>query len=100
MTTKNQILKLLRNKRSYLSTEFNVKKIGIFGSYPKGSLHETSDIDIIVEFHSPVGFKFMELTEYLESLFGKKVNILTTAGLRGIRVPHVARSIEENIIYV
>jgi predicted nucleotidyltransferase len=42
----------------------------------------------------------MELTEYLESLFGKKVNILTTAGLRGIRVPHVARSIEENIIYV
>lgn len=100
MTTKNQVLKLLRNKRSYLSTEFNVKKIGIFGSYAKGSPRESSDIDIIVEFHGPVGFKFMELTEYLESLLGKKVDIMTPDGLRGIRVPYVARNIKENIIYV
>jgi uncharacterized protein len=100
MTTKNQIIKLLRNKRSYLSSEFKVKKIGIFGSYAKGIPDVSSDIDIIVEFHGPVGFKFMELTEYLETLLGKKVDILTPAGLQGIRVPRVARSIEENILYV
>jgi len=69
MTTKKQVLKLLRNNRSYLASEFNVKKIGIFGSYAKGSPGDSSDIDIIVEFNGPVGFKFMELTEYLESLY-------------------------------
>jgi len=100
MTTKKQVLKLLRNNRSYLASEFNVKKIGIFGSYAKGSPGDSSDIDIIVEFNGPVGFKFMELTEYLESLLGKKVDVLTPAGLQGIRVPRVARSIEENILYV
>ncbi len=100
MRTKNQVLKLLRNKRSYLSTEFNVKKMGIFGSYAKGSPRESSDIDIIVEFNGPVGFKFIELTAYLESLLGKKVDVLTHAGLQGIRVPRVARSIEENILYI
>jgi uncharacterized protein len=100
MTTKKRVLKLLRNKRSYLSSEFNVKKTGIFGSYAKGSPGDSRDIDIIVEFNGPVGFKFMELTEYLESLLGKKVDVLTHAGLQGIRVPRVARSIEENILYI
>lgn len=95
-----QVLKLLRNKMTYLSAEFNVKKIGIFGSYAKGLPGKTSDIDIIVEFHGPVGFKFIELTDYLEKLLGKKVDILTPAGLQGIRVPRIAQSIEENILYV
>ena len=54
----------------------------------------------VAEFDGPVGFRFIELSEYLENLLERKVDLLTADGLRGIRVPRVARSIEENIVYV
>ena len=100
MLTKEQIVKLLREKYPYLAAEYGVKRVGIFGSYAKGLPDETSDIDIIVEFEYPIGFKFIELVEYLEHLLGRKVDVLTPAGLRGIRVPRVAQDIMESIVYV
>lgn len=41
----------------------------------------------------------MELVEYLEALLGRKVDVLTPAGLRGIRLPEVARRIEESVVH-
>ena len=61
---------------------------------------DDSDIDIFVEFERPIGFKFIEFAEYLERLFGKKVDILTPAGLRGIRIRQIGEDIEESIVYV
>lgn len=98
--TKEQALELLRENLSFLATEFGVKRIGLFGSYAKGTFTEHSDVDVIVEFERPIGFKFIELTEYLERLFGRKVDVLTPAGLDGIRVPQVAQNISESIVYV
>ena len=100
MPAKEQVMKLLREKRSYLAAEYGVKKMGIFGSYAKGLPDETSDVDIIVEFEHPIGFKFIELIEYLEHLLDSKVDVLTLAGLQGIRVARVARDITETIVYV
>jgi len=57
-------------------------------------------VDIIVEFEHPIGFKFFELVEYLEQLLGRKVDVLTPAGLQGIRVTRVAQDITESIVYV
>ncbi len=48
----------------------------------------------------PLGFRFIELTEYLENLLGKKVDVLTPAGIRGIRITHIAQDIKESIVYV
>jgi predicted nucleotidyltransferase len=70
----------------------------LFGSYAKGVPTEASDIDLVVEFERPLGFKFIELTEYLEQLLGQKVDILTPAGIQGIRSPHIAQSIGESIV--
>lgn len=100
MPAKEQVMKLLREKRSYLAAEYGVKKMGVFGSYAKGLPNETSDVDIIVEFERPIGFKFIELIEYLEHLLGSKVDVLTLAGLQGIRVARVAQDITETIVYV
>ena len=100
MPTKEQVLELLREKYPYLATEYSVRRVGIFGSYAKGMPDETSDVDIVVEFERPIGFKFIELVEYLEQLLGTKVDVLTPAGLRGIRVPHVAQDIMESVVYV
>ncbi|MBL6960688.1 MAG: nucleotidyltransferase, partial [Anaerolineales bacterium] len=37
MTNKEKIIALIEEKRTYLETEFGVKKIGLFGSYEKGT---------------------------------------------------------------
>lgn len=100
MLTKETITKALREKYPYLAAEFGVKRIGLFGSYAKDAANEDSDIDLVVEFERPIGFKFIELAEYLERLLGRRVDILTPAGIGGIRIPAVARRIEESVLYV
>ena len=84
----------------FFARKYGVKKMGIFGSFARGIQTDQSDIDIFIEFDRPIGLKFMELADYLENLFGKKTDILTPAGIKSIRLKHVAREIEENIIYV
>ena len=100
MLTREKITAILREKYPYLASEYGVKRIGLFGSYARDTSTETSDIDIVVEFARPIGFRFVELTEYLESLLGKSVDVLTPAGIQAIRVDRIARSIEESIVYV
>lgn len=100
MLTQKEIKDLLRERYPYLASEFGVKRIGMFGSYVKDVPRESSDIDIVVEFKRPIGFKFVEFAEYLENLLGKKVDVLTPAGIQGIRIPHIAKDIEESIVYV
>ncbi len=100
MLTKEKIENILRENYSYLASEYGVKRIGLFGSYAKAMPTETSDVDLVVEFDQPIGFRFAEFAEYLEGLLGKRVDILTPAGIQGIRIAEIARSIEENIIYV
>ncbi|MCP4283010.1 MAG: nucleotidyltransferase family protein [Gammaproteobacteria bacterium] len=98
--TRERITHLLRKNLSYLASEYGVKKIGLFGSYGVGSPTEASDIDLVVEFSRPVGFRFIDLAEFLEELLGKPVDLLTPAGIEGIRIPEVAQAIQDNVVYV
>ena len=100
MLTKEKAIKLLQEKHSYLATEFGVSKIGLFGSYAKGQSGDTSDVDLIIEFERPIGFRFIELVDYLENLLGHKVDVLTPAGIQNIRIERVARSISQSIVSV
>ena len=100
MLTRDRIVALLQENYPYLAAEYGVRRIGLFGSYPKGLADEASDVDVLVEFERPLGFKFIELSEYLEHLLGRKVDVLTQAGLQGIRVNRVAQSIARSIVYV
>ena len=90
----------MREKHDVLMTEYGVSRIGIFGSVIKGTVTKDSDLDVVVEFERPIGFKFTRLVEYLENLFGTKVDVITKDGLENIRVKKVARNIERNLIYV
>ena len=100
MLTKEEITGILRETSPYLASEYGVKRIGVFGSYAEGLSTEASDIDIVAEFERPIGFRFIEFAEHLESLLGKSVDVLTPAGIQGIRVDRIARSIEESVVYV
>lgn len=100
MLTKEQVINLLRENYSYLVATYGIKRIGLFGSYAKGFPNEASDIDIVVEFENPIGYRFIEFVEYLESLLGRKVDVLTPAGIQGIRIAHIAKNIAESVVYV
>ena len=100
MQQREEILQALRDSFPYLAAEYSVKRIGLFGSFARGTGGQDSDIDIVVEFERPVGFKFVQLVEYLESLLGRDVDLLTPAGIEGIRVEGVAREINSSVVYV
>lgn len=98
--TQDQITHTLRKHFDDLADEYGVARIGIFGSYATKTALEGSDIDLVIEFSKPIGFRFVELAEYLEQLLGKRVDILTPDGLEGIRVQRVAKEIQDTLIYV
>ena len=100
MKNREQIMKILQDNREHLRTEFGVERIGLFGSYSKGTAQAGSDIDLVIEFAHPIGFRFVELAEYLETLLGAPVDILTPEGVAGIRVPQVAAEIQNSVVYV
>jgi len=100
MLTKEMAVKVLQEQRPYLAAEFGVTRIGLFGSYAKGNAGDASDIDIVVEFERPIGFRFVDLVDYLENTLGCKVDILTPAGIQNICVKGIARDITQSIVYV
>ena len=72
------ILLFLRENKKELQKNFNITKIGLFGSYIKGVEEEISDIDIIVDGQN---IKVMELKKFLEDIFHKKVDIVKESSL-------------------
>ena len=92
MLTKEKIVELLKEKQTYLAEEFGVSRIGVFGSFVSGQPDEGSDVDVLVEFDRPIGFRFFELADYLESLLGRRVDLLTPAGIQNIRRERIAHA--------
>lgn len=97
-------MKKLRNIQAILAAHkpeiqkrFKVKEIGIFGSYRRGQQKRKSDIDVLVEFSEPVGlFEFMDLEEYLRSLFGVRVDLVSKKALK----PAIGERILREVIYI
>lgn len=100
MDARKTIEDILGKHRSRLAAEYGVSRLGLFGSVVKGSARADSDVDVIVEFEKPLGLKFIEFSEELERLLGRRVDVLTPAGLNGIRRRRVSREIAESVLYV
>ncbi|MEX2688967.1 MAG: nucleotidyltransferase family protein [Candidatus Njordarchaeum guaymaensis] len=98
---KEEILKKIRENREKIRS-FGVKKMGIFGSAVRGEMTDRSDIDFVVEFErGKATFKNVcGLIDFLEELFGRKVDILTPDGIDSIRIKHVREEIKREIEYV
>lgn len=97
MKTAEEIKTILKLNKEDLKKRFNVKEIGIFGSYIRGEQKVKSDVDILVEFEKPIGiFKFLELEEYLEDLVGAGVDLVSKKALK----PRIGEYILEEVVMV
>ena len=87
--------RLLGHKKS-LFQKYPIKEMAIFGSYARNEQSPTSDLDLLVEFHSRVGSEFIELGDELEDLLGIKVDLVSKKGIK----PRYLERIKEELIYV
>ncbi|MCK9630616.1 MAG: nucleotidyltransferase family protein [Methanoregula sp.] len=95
---KSPIFSKLRGAVPAIRENYGVKRIGIFGSFARGEQKRTSDIDVLVEFREGKATfdNFMQLSYFLEDIFGRKVDLLT---VRGIDI-YIRPRIESEVIWV
>ena len=92
---RNEIEGLLSKHKPILRENYFVSRIGLFGSYARDEQTEQSDIDILVDFDGPIAFEFLDLKDYLERLFAKKVDLVTIRSLK----PYVKNDVLNEVRY-
>lgn len=82
MRSSLEIENKIKELKPILSSEYSVDKIGYFGSFSRNEQRENSDIDILVSFRKPLGWKFFDLQELLESELKLKVDLVSDKALK------------------
>ena len=90
--TCQELLQLLKQSFPEIH-RFGVKSIGLFGSCVRGEAGEGSDIDVLVEFNHPSFDYYMELKFFLETLFGREVDLVLADSLKEQVKPDVMREV-------
>jgi predicted nucleotidyltransferase len=78
----NEVTKILKEQKTFLTKNYFVKKVSIFGSYARNEEAPESDVDLLVEFSRPVGFEFLDLKDYLENVLNKPVDLITVNAVK------------------
>ena len=97
-----QLQDILQKLRAYLpeiKDQYQIKAIGVFGSYARGEENDNSDIDILVEFSPDIEFgllTFCQLENKLSEKLGRTVDLVTKDGLK----PRLGEDILKEVIYL
>ena len=94
--TKEDIFNALEKNGAYLKA-LGVRRIGLFGSFLKGSQRKDSDIDFLVEFEplQKTFDNFMKLSLFLEELLQHRIELVTPESLSPYLGPHILREVED-----
>jgi uncharacterized protein len=71
----------------------DISYCALFGSYARGEASEKSDVDLLVKFSKPIGWKFYGIAEDLQELLGKKVDLATEKMLN----KHIRQSVLQDL---
>nr|WP_276322300.1 nucleotidyltransferase family protein [Halomonas neptunia] len=73
-----------------MASQFDVKKLALFGSRARSNASDASDIDILVSFDGPAtSARYFGLQFYLEDLLGSPVDLVTDKALRNELRPYI-----------
>lgn len=75
---------------------FGVKRIGLFGSFAREEQANSSDIDILVEFHQEQKTfdNYMDLKFFLEDLTKHKVDLVIAEAIKPELKPNITGSVK------
>ena len=97
MINKKHIIALLQKYKKDQFKRFGVTKMGVFGSVARGSVNESSDIDIVVELNKRNLLNRIGLIMSLEDFLGVPVDLVA---YRDDLSPLLKERITKDVIYV
>ncbi len=95
MLTKEKILETIRNNKPQFSN-LGVVRIGLFGSYAKGTALPGSDVDILVELSHADWDSLCIIWDTLENQLNTKVDLIRKGS--HLRATFI-RSVENDVVY-
>jgi hypothetical protein len=74
--TRQEILQALKSFKQAKQNEYQITRIGIFGSAARDDMHEASDVDVVVELGVPDLFILVGIKQDLEEILSRPVDIV------------------------
>jgi predicted nucleotidyltransferase len=72
-------------EKGFLADRYDVRSLGVFGSYVRGEADPQSDLDVLVEFANPPSlFQFVRLQNELSDLLGVRVDLVMKSALKPV----------------
>ena len=99
MTSRNRddILALLLLHSQTVAERFGASRLALFGSAARDQLRADSDVDVLVGFAGAATYDaYFGLKSYLEQLLGRRIDLVTEAGLK----PRARQSVGRDLIRV
>ena len=95
VSRKDDVLETIARNRATIA-QFGVQRLGLFGSFVREEQSDESDLDLIIEFQpEKKSFdNFMGLGDFLEGLFGRKVELVTMESLSPYIGPRILAEVE------
>lgn len=72
---------------------FGVRRIGVFGSVARGEARDDSDLDLLVDLERHTFEDYFGTLNFLEDLFGCKVDLVMVSALRRELAPAVLEEV-------
>ena len=92
---RDEVLAKLDANITYIRERFGIESLGIFGSVARGEDTAESDVDVIYEFRPEYDTydTYFDLSEYLEHLFGRFVDLVSPQYLKPRVRPYVMQEV-------
>ncbi len=94
--TRDEIVGRLKDSEAAIR-RLGVRRLALFGSFVRGEGDDDSDVDLLVQFHDgqKTFDRFLELSDLLESITGREVELVTTEALSPYIGPHILAEAED-----
>jgi predicted nucleotidyltransferase len=92
MINRSQVLQYLSANKQNISRKYNLKKLGVFGSYARNEQTPESDLDLLIEFEDDtpdLTEKKEFLREEIQSIFHIQVDICREKYIKPIFRQHI-----------
>ena len=94
---RENVIRALKMLRDLKGKEYDIVRIGLFGSIARGVMHEGSDVDVVVFLSKPDMFNLIAIKQDLEEQLNCRVDLVR---YREKMNPFLKKRIDREAIYV